>query len=189
MAAWWGWRPSLASSCAPFSQINNNKTTTIKNNTTNKQWFRFPAWLGANSTAGKQKRLLAELATNLAASGHVHAGRGDVRMLYVPVLRELLTRPIAARGEDGVADVVAVMRVRPALCALCALPFAVARGASGRAAGCCGLPRRPAKPSPPPHRRHHLHTHTQYNIMLHCTPPPHNRSTASRASSGTSSST
>ena len=45
-----------------------------------------------------------------------------------------------------------------------------------------------SKAIPPPHRRHHLHTHTQYNIMLHCT-PPHNRSTASRASSGTSSST
>lgn len=76
------------------------------------QWFRFTAWLGSNSTATKQRRMLAELSTNLAASGHVHTGRSDVRLLYVPVLKELLTKPIIDEGEAGIEAVVSIMRVR-----------------------------------------------------------------------------
>jgi hypothetical protein len=73
---------------------------------------RFTAWLGSYSTSNKQRRLLAELATNLAASGHVHAGRADVRLLYVPVFKELLTRPLVDEGEAGVQAAIAIMRVR-----------------------------------------------------------------------------
>lgn len=51
------------------------------------QWFRFTAVLGNMSTSNKQRRLLADLSANLAASGHVQAGRGAVRMMYVPALK------------------------------------------------------------------------------------------------------
>jgi replication factor C subunit 1 len=73
--------------------------------------MRFTSWMGNNSTTNKQRRLLAELSTNLAASGHVHAGRADVRLLYVPVLKDLITRPLAAQGQAAIDGVLDIMRV------------------------------------------------------------------------------
>lgn len=67
---------------------------------------RFPAWLGNNSTAGKQRRLLVELAATMAASdggaggmGGVGGARAAVRLDYLPALRALL--PLPLKDESG----------------------------------------------------------------------------------------
>ena len=65
---------------------------------------RFTAWLGQNSSQGKQRRLLAELGARLASSegGHgVAADRAALRCDYAPALCRLLTRPLAALGSGG----------------------------------------------------------------------------------------
>ena len=63
---------------------------------------RFSAWLGQNSSQGKQRRLLAELGARLSSSeapgGGVAADRAALRCDYVPALCRTLTRPLAALG-------------------------------------------------------------------------------------------
>lgn len=70
----------------------------------------FTAWLGNFSSSNKQRRLLGELSTSLAASGHLAgSGRGAVRLEYASALRTLLTKPLAAEGEGGIAPTVELM--------------------------------------------------------------------------------
>ena len=69
----------------------------------------FTAWLGQNSSAGKQKRLLGELHTRMVSSGALECDRTALRVSYLPVLRSALTRPLvtqvkgagAGGGEGG----------------------------------------------------------------------------------------
>jgi len=83
---------------------------------------RFSAWLGQNSSQGKQRRLLAELGARLASSEAgrgVAADRAALRCDYVPALGKTLTRPLAALGApasstspdspDPIATIVASM--------------------------------------------------------------------------------
>lgn len=73
---------------------------------------RFSAWLGQNSSSGKQRRLLGDLHTRMLSSGAVAASRGALRQGYLPVLRHTLTRPLAALGKEGIPDVVEAMQAR-----------------------------------------------------------------------------
>ncbi|GFR43759.1 hypothetical protein Agub_g4871 [Astrephomene gubernaculifera] len=70
---------------------------------------RFTAWLGSYSSGNKQRRLLGELSTTLAASGHVSSARSAVRLEYASALRHLLARPLAAQQEAAVPAVVELM--------------------------------------------------------------------------------
>ncbi|KAG2453593.1 hypothetical protein HYH02_001811 [Chlamydomonas schloesseri] len=70
---------------------------------------RFSAWFGNNSTSGKQRRLLGELATSMSASGLVSAGRSGVRLEYACALRQLLARPLQQQQEAAVPRVVQEM--------------------------------------------------------------------------------
>ncbi|KXZ52854.1 hypothetical protein GPECTOR_8g236 [Gonium pectorale] len=76
---------------------------------TEQNFPRFTAWLGNNSSCGKQRRLLGELATTMAASGRVSSGRSAVRLEYASALRHLLVEPLAAREEEAVPEVVELM--------------------------------------------------------------------------------
>lgn len=69
----------------------------------------FTAWLGNNSTQGKQRRLLGELSTTLRASSHVVAPRGAVRLEYAAALRTLLTARLRREEEGGIAPTVQLM--------------------------------------------------------------------------------
>ncbi|EPY29144.1 replication factor C subunit 1 [Strigomonas culicis] len=72
---------------------------------------KFPSWLGHNSTANKNKRLLRCLAMQAShpAKG-ISGAPEDVVMDYVPLGWELpLTQPLVAREKDGIAEVIAVM--------------------------------------------------------------------------------
>lgn len=51
---------------------------------------RFSSWFGNNSHLGKQKRLLAEMSCNLAASESGAAcSRAGVRLDYLPAFRQV----------------------------------------------------------------------------------------------------
>ena len=70
---------------------------------------RFTAWMGANSSGNKWRRVLGELTTKLLAAGAVCDRRG-VRLEYLPALRHALTAPLAARAEGGIPEVVDLMQ-------------------------------------------------------------------------------
>jgi Replication factor RFC1 C terminal domain len=70
---------------------------------------RFTAWLGNNSSARKQARIVGELNTKLLAAGVV-CDRRNLRLQYLPALRGALTRPLATQGADGIDEVVALMQ-------------------------------------------------------------------------------
>lgn len=70
---------------------------------------RFTAWLGSNSSAGKQKRLAGELTTKLLAAG-ANADRRDLRLQYLPVLRLALTAPLVEHEAEGIPKVIDLMQ-------------------------------------------------------------------------------
>lgn len=73
---------------------------------------RFTAWLGHNSSSGKQRRLLADLGARLAAHGGAMTGRGSLRCDTVPALRAVVTAPFraAGAGPDAAAEAATVLR-------------------------------------------------------------------------------
>ena len=78
-------------------------------------WYaccRFTAWLGQNSSQGKQKRLLGELHTRMTSSGHLSADRVGLRTSYLPTLRYVLTKPLATLDKEGIPQVIDTMSVR-----------------------------------------------------------------------------
>jgi Replication factor RFC1 C terminal domain len=95
---------------------------------------RFTAWLGANSSAGKQRRLLGELHTRMSASGHISTDRTGLRTSYIPAFRPGLTLPLLREGKEGIDHVVSLMHVS-------ANPFPHTDTAAHR---CACPPRRPS---------------------------------------------
>jgi replication factor C subunit 1 len=87
---------------------------------------RFTQWLGANSSARKQARIVGEINTKLLAAGVV-CDRQNLRLQYLPTLRMALTQPLVTQGADGIDAVVDVMQsylisrcATACACALCA---------------------------------------------------------------------
>ena len=72
---------------------------------------RFTAWLGQNSSQGKQRRLLGELHTRMTSSGHLSADRVGLRTSYLPTLRYVLTKPLATLDKEGIPQVIETMSV------------------------------------------------------------------------------
>jgi len=72
---------------------------------------RFTAWLGQNSSFGKQKRLLGELHTRMSASGKSTVDRTGMRTDYLPTFRKTLTKPLVEREKLGIDDVIYEMQV------------------------------------------------------------------------------
>lgn len=70
---------------------------------------RFTAWMGNNSSQGKQRRLTAELNTKLLAAGVV-CDKQSIRLMYMPTFRLALTAPLAKNGADGIDDVISIMQ-------------------------------------------------------------------------------
>ena len=83
---------------------------------------RFTAWLGQNSSFGKQKRLLGELHTRMSASGTCSADRTALRTDYLPTLRRTLVKPLRDSEKEGIPPVVAAMQVSPSSGWLPSLP-------------------------------------------------------------------
>jgi len=70
---------------------------------------RFTAWLGQNSSYGKQRRLLGELHTRMLSSGAIECDRTALRLSYMPMLRASLVRPLIQLGKDGIPEVLRTM--------------------------------------------------------------------------------
>ena len=70
---------------------------------------RFTAWMGSNSSQGKQRRLLGELHTRMLSSGNMHSDRTSLRLQYLPTLRQTLTAPLAQLEKEGIEPVMAQM--------------------------------------------------------------------------------
>jgi replication factor C subunit 1 len=94
---------------------------------------RFTAWLGNNSSARKQARIVGELNTKLLAAGVV-CDRRNLRLHYLPALRDALTRPLATDGADGIEPVIELMQAY--LINRCVGPVWCAGGASVCALRC-----------------------------------------------------
>ena len=77
---------------------------------TEQNFPRFTAWLGQNSSHGKQRRLLGELHTRMLSSGNIECDRTALRLNYLPVLRTTLTRPLVQQGKEGIDEVLGLMR-------------------------------------------------------------------------------
>ncbi|GAB4817566.1 hypothetical protein N2152v2_004612 [Parachlorella kessleri] len=71
---------------------------------------RFTAWLGNNSSSGKQRRLLGELHTRMLSSTHIETDRTGLRLSYLPVLRNVLVKPLIQDGKEGIPVVLGMMR-------------------------------------------------------------------------------
>ena len=70
---------------------------------------RFSAWLGQNSSYGKQKRVLGEVHTDFISSGAFVADRLALRLEYFHVLRKALTQPLLAQGKSGISSLISFM--------------------------------------------------------------------------------
>lgn len=70
---------------------------------------RFSAWLGQNSSYGKQKRILGEVHTNFISSGAFVVDRLALRLEYFHVLRKALTQPLLAYGKSGISSLISFM--------------------------------------------------------------------------------
>ena len=81
---------------------------------------RFPGWLGKNSTHGKNKRLLREIHAHAtsASSGEDAGGfktdAAALREAYLPVLKTIITAPMRShamggREKEGIEEVMATM--------------------------------------------------------------------------------
>lgn len=70
---------------------------------------RFTAWLGQNSSYGKQKRILGEIHTNMISSGNFHADRTALRLDYCSTLKLSLVQPLLKDGKEGIPKVLTIM--------------------------------------------------------------------------------
>jgi replication factor C subunit 1 len=70
---------------------------------------RFSAWLGRNSSTGKQRRLLGELHARMLSSGKITCDRFALRLSHISLLRDALTRPLL-KGKDGIDSTISLMQ-------------------------------------------------------------------------------
>jgi len=65
---------------------------------------QFPSWLGRNSTANKRQRLLREAVGHMQAT--ISGSKEEVRLSYMPALRNPLVSPLIKQGSEGVGEVI-----------------------------------------------------------------------------------
>ncbi|XP_056852009.1 replication factor C subunit 1 [Raphanus sativus] len=105
----WQLSPSccVASSILPASLLHGSREVLEQGEST---FNRFGGWLGKNSTAGKNTRLLEELHVHVLASRESSSGRETLRVDYLPLLLNRLTSPLKTLPKDeAVSEVVAFM--------------------------------------------------------------------------------
>jgi replication factor C subunit 1 len=69
--------------------------------------IEFAGWLGQNSKAGKNHRLLMELAIHMCL--HISGGKQELRQSYLSFLILALTRPLIELGAGGVDQVISLL--------------------------------------------------------------------------------
>ncbi|GAQ81032.1 hypothetical protein KFL_000690130 [Klebsormidium nitens] len=96
----------VTSTVASCAHIRGQREPLLPNE---RNFNRFSAWLGKNSSANKNSRILSELQTHMLVSGNCSASRSAVRQDYVPILSALLTMPLRKYDKDGVEPVIELM--------------------------------------------------------------------------------
>lgn len=87
----------ILSTVAPASKVNGRITGRIN----------FSACLGNNSKGLKHQRLLQEVQYH--ARLRTSTSKSELRLDYVPAMRESLTKPLVDYGEEGIASVIETM--------------------------------------------------------------------------------
>lgn len=105
------WQLSLsscvASSILPASLMHGSRDVLEQGE---RNFNRFGGWLGKNSTAGKNTRLLEDLHVHVLASRESSSGRETLRVDYLPLLLNRLTSPLQTLPKDeAVSEVVEFM--------------------------------------------------------------------------------
>ena len=111
----WGLMPyaNIISSVIPTSVLRGNREV-FGSFPGERNFNRFPGWLGKNSTHGKNKRLLMELHSHCVAGGEFKADAASLRGEYVPLLKSLITKPLKSvsaggKEKEGIPEVMARM--------------------------------------------------------------------------------
>jgi len=65
------------------------------------------SWLGKNSTTNRLKNALGDVQIRMRLN--VSGDRSEIRQTYLPVLMKQLSAPLAAQGQDGIEEVIALM--------------------------------------------------------------------------------
>ena len=99
----WGLMPyaNMVSSVMPTSVLRGNREV-FGTHPGERNFNRFPGWLGKNSTQGKNKRLLMELHSHCVAGGTFKADSASLRGEYVPLFKSLITQPLKTSGKEGI---------------------------------------------------------------------------------------
>ncbi|KAJ6963932.1 replication factor C subunit 1 [Populus alba x Populus x berolinensis] len=100
---------SLSSCIIPAALLHGSRETLEQGE---RNFNRFGGWLGKNSTAGKNLRLLEDLHVHLLASRESNMARETLRLDYLTVLLKQLTDPLRVLPKDeAVEKVVEFMNV------------------------------------------------------------------------------
>ena len=108
----WGLMPyaNMVSSVMPASMMRGGREAFHEYE---RNFNRFPGWLGKNSSAGKMKRLLHEVHSHAATSNVFKADGAGMRCDYLPLIKDLTTRPMweppQGKGKEGIEDVMEIM--------------------------------------------------------------------------------
>ncbi|KAM7259826.1 hypothetical protein ACFE04_015567 [Oxalis oulophora] len=88
---------SLTSSIIPAALMHGSRVTLEQGE---RNFNRFGGWLGKNSTAGKNVRLLEDLHVHMLASRESNLGRVSLRLEYLTLLLKQLTDPLHQLPKD-----------------------------------------------------------------------------------------
>ena len=108
----WGLMPyaNMVSSVMPASMMRGGREAFHEYE---RNFNRFPGWLGKNSSAGKMKRLLHEVHSHAVTSNVFKADGAGMRCDYLPLIKDLTTRPMweppQGKGKEGIEDVMEIM--------------------------------------------------------------------------------
>ena len=108
----WGLMPyaTMVSSVMPASMVRGGRETFHEYE---RNFNRFPGWLGKNSSAGKMKRLLHEVHSHAMTSNAFKADSAGMRCDYLPLIKDLTSRPMweppQGKGKEGIEDVMEIM--------------------------------------------------------------------------------
>ena len=91
---------NMVSSVMPTSVLRGNREA-FNTYPNERNFNRFPLWLGKNSTHSKNKRLLMELHSHCVAGGLFKADSASLRGEYVPLLKSLITTPLTKLSVGG----------------------------------------------------------------------------------------
>lgn len=97
---------SIQSGVASATYVRGYRATLLQGE---RNYNRFPSWLGKNSKFTKCRHQLSEVQYHLLLSGNCRTSWGMARQDYYPVMARRLTEPLREREKEGVHEVLDLM--------------------------------------------------------------------------------